>query len=127
MAFTGTPVLKKVTDTLFRLTGVSLAADASGTIGFSESGASPEVELVAPDWKPYQLDQPGQAAAGVVSLQDAVMVWLNPVTDVTAGVPISIVKTGTAHDDFAITIHNDNASEGQVSGGLEIYIAFGGH
>lgn len=125
MAFGGTAVLKKVTDKLFRLTGVTLAADASGTIGFSDKTSAAEVSLVAPDWQPYQHAEPGQAAAGVVSLQDAINVRTAPTTDVTAAVPISIVKTGTTHLDFVITLHNDTA--GTLSGVLEIYIEFGGH
>lgn len=114
MAFTGAAVVKKISDRLFRITGVSLAADASGTIGFSDKTVAPEVELEAPTWDPY----------GEVTLQDAVQVKMNPVTDVSAAVPISVVKTGTTHADFVITLHNDNAGGGAASADLEIYVEF---
>jgi hypothetical protein len=113
MAFTGVPVVQKVTDRCFRITGVSLAGDASGTIGFSDKTVLAEASIVAPDWQPYELD-------GVVSLQDMVRVDVNIVTDVTTPVPVSVVKTGTTHLDFAITLHNDTAAT--ASGNLEIYV-----
>ncbi len=117
MAFTGTAVIKQISDRLFRITGLSLAGDASGTIGFSDKTSAAEVSLPAPTWQPYK-----NAEHVAVSLQDAVWMTINPVTDVTAGVPISIVKTGTTHLDFVATLHNDTA--GTVSGGLEIYVEF---
>lgn len=113
MAFTGTPTVQKVTENCWRITGVSLAGDASGTIGFSDKTVAAEAEIVAPEWQPYSVD-------GVVSLQDMVQVLVNVVTDVTTPVPISVVKTGTTHADFAITLHNDTAAT--ASGGLEIYV-----
>ena len=116
MAFTGTPVINQISDRMFRVTGVSLAADASGTIGLVGKTSPAEVSLNAPSWAAYH------AAGGPVSLQSAVSVIVNPVTDVTAGVPISIVKTGVNHLDFLITVHNDTA--GTVSGLLEFYVEF---
>lgn len=113
MAFTGVPVVQKVTENTWRITGVSLAANASGVIGFSDKTVAPEAEIVAPDWQPYSID-------GIVSLQDMVQCWCVPVTDVTDAVPISIVKTGTTHADFAITLHNDTAAT--AGPGLEIYV-----
>ena len=41
-------------------------------------------------------------------------------TDVNVSVPISVVKTGTDHSDFVITLHNDTAAT--VSAGLEIIV-----
>lgn len=113
MAFTGAPVIQKVTDKCWRITGVSLAGDASGTIGFSDKTVPAEASIKAPTWQHYELD-------GVVSLIDQVIVLINPTTDVTAAVPISVVKTGTTHLDFAITLHNDTAAT--ASGVLEIYV-----
>ena len=114
MAFTGTPTVQKVTDTCWRITGgITLAGAASGTIGFSDKTVAAEASIVAPDWQPYELD-------GVVSLQDMVIVEVNVTTDVTAAVPISVVKSGTTHLDFAITLHNDTAAT--ASGELEIYV-----
>jgi hypothetical protein len=119
MAFTGAAVVKQVSDKLFRITGLSLAADASGTIGFSDKTVAAEVGLVAPEWKAYK-----NAKAQAVSLQDAVQVRFVPVTDVSAAVPVSVVKSGTDHGDFVITMHNDNAGGGAASAELEIYIEF---
>jgi hypothetical protein len=119
MAFTGAAVVEKVSDRKFRITGVSLAADASGTIGFDDKTVAAEVGLSAPEWQPYR-----NGEADLVSLQASVQVSITVTTDVSAAVPVSVVKTGTDHADFAITIHNDNAAEGQVSGSLEIYVEF---
>jgi hypothetical protein len=117
MAFTGQATIVKVSDRKFRITGLSLAGDASGTIGFSDKDVAPEVELDAPEWKPYR-----NGENALISLQDSVECRTQPVTDVTAAVPISVVKTGTDHGDFVITLHNDTAAT--VSAGLEIYVEF---
>ena len=120
MAFTGTPTATKISDKMWVITGVSLAGDASGTIGFSDKTSPAEVSIIAPTWQPYRI--PGGGTAGLVSLQQAVHVSYNIVTDVTTPVPISIVKTGTTHDDFVITLHNDTAAT--ASANLEIYVQF---
>jgi hypothetical protein len=116
MAFTGVAVVQNVTNRAVRITGLSLAGDASGTVGFADKTVAPEVSIgLLPDWQPVEYD-------GLVSLQDKVMVTMNVVTDVTAAVPISVVKTGTTHLDFLITFHNDSAAT--VSAAIEIYIEF---
>jgi hypothetical protein len=121
MAFTTPPVFEKVTDRLWRITDAFLAANATGTIGFSDKTAPAEVGLVAPDWQPYEYDGP-------ISLQDAVAVRVRstdaPFNFVT---PVSVVKTGSTHADFQIAIHNDNAPAGQVTPNLEIYVEWVGH
>lgn len=117
MAFTGTPVVTKISDKLFRVTGVTLAGDASGTIGFSDKTSAAEVSLNAPEWHPYR-----NSENAYVSLIQAVQCDVGFVTDVTAAVPISVVKTGTTHLDFVITVHNDTAAT--VSASLEMYIQF---
>ena len=113
MAFTGTPTVQKVTDKCWRITGVSLAGAAAGTIGFSDKTSAAEASIVAPDWQPYTDD-------GVVSLIDMVQVLVNVTTDVTTPVPISVAKTGTTHLTFVITLNNDTAAT--ASGSLEIYV-----
>lgn len=119
MAWTGSATVTQISDNKVRITGLSLAADASGTIGFADKTVAADVSIPKlPNWQPYK-------ANGVsVTLQDAVSVEIVPVTDVSAAVPISVVKSGTTHADFAITFHNDNAGGGQVSAGLEIYVSF---
>lgn len=120
MAFGGAPVIKQVTKTLWRLTGVTLAGAASGEIGFSDKTVPAEVEIVAPDWQPKQVD------GAIVSLQDAVKVTVEAADDdVVTAIPISVIKSGTTHLDFAITLHNDTAAT--LSPDLEIYIELAGH
>ncbi len=122
MAFTGVAVVKQVTDKLVRITGLSLEAAASGELGFSDKTVAPEVDIgLHPNW------QPSQVAGEIVSLQDAVAISYQLVTDITVPVGISIVKTGTTHLDFAITMHNDEAAEAQDSAELEIYVELIGH
>lgn len=118
MAFTGSATVVNVSDRLARITGVSLAADASGTIGLPGKTVAAEVTVGTPDWLPYSR---GSVAVG---LQDAVSVLINPVTDVTTPVPISVVKTGGAagQADFVITLHNDTAAT--ASANLEIYVEY---
>lgn len=117
MAFTGVPVVQKVTDNCYRITGVSLAAAAAGTIGFSDKTVPAEASIVAPNWQPYELD-------GLVSLIDCVKVSVNLASSVATPVPISVVKTGTTHANFAITMTNDGATPSAL---LEIYVELAGH
>lgn len=114
MAFTGTATVQNVSNRAVRITGVSLAGDASGTIGFSDKSVAADVSIgLLPDWQPTEYD-------GLVSLQDRIMITMNIVTDVTTPVPISVVKAGTTHADFVATLHNDTAAT--ASGTLEIYV-----
>ncbi len=116
MAFTGAPVVQDISNNIVRITGVSLAGDASGTVGFADKTVAPEVSIgLQPDWQPTEFK-------GAVSLIDKIKVSMNVVTDVTAAVPVSVVKAGTTHLDFLITFHNDSAAT--VSAELEIYIEF---
>ena len=119
MAFTGTAVVTPISQNAVRITGLSLAGAATGdAIVFSDRAVivAGSVEIPGTNWEPYEY------GGAVVSLQSAVRVTMNVVTDVTDAVPISVVKSGTTHDDFAITLHNDSAAT--VSAALEIYIEF---
>jgi hypothetical protein len=128
MAFTGVPVVKKISDNLFRITGVSLVADATGTIGFSDKTVPAEISLVAPNWTPYDSVGGPAAVVGEVSIQDFVQCWFVTTTDIgDIAVPISIVKTGTTHADFLIAMHNDVTAQGLGSALLEIWVERGGH
>lgn len=114
MAFTGTPVVTQISDAKVRITGVSLAAGASGTVGLN-GDATAEVEL--PDaFNPKVYDYNGTDVPLAASLQ----VWCVPVSDVANfAIPIRIVKAGTP---FQITFTNDEAAV--ASAELEIYIVF---
>lgn len=117
MAFTGVAVIQQISDKKFRITGLSLAGDASGTIGLAGKTVPAEVSLEAPEWGNYV-----NAKGDKVTLVAAVECRLNVTTDVTTPVPISVAKTGAGVDDFAITLHNDTAAT--ASGTLEIYVEF---
>lgn len=116
MAFTGTATVKLVSDNLVRITGLSLAGAAVGTISLAEA-AGADVECPAA-FKPRTYKSTG----GAVSLQDAVEVTLIPVTTITTLVPIMVVKTGTTLTNFVITLTNTTAAT--VSAVQEIWIRF---
>ena len=120
MAFTGSAVIQQISDRTVRVTGVSLAAGASGILGLF--GGTVVGAVALPDSfnpQPYVY----QPTANTVSLQESIRVTMNPVTDVSNfGIPIRVVKTGTTHTDFAITLTNDAAAV--ASGDLEIYVNF---
>lgn len=107
MAFTGTAVVTKITDTLVRITGLSLAGAAAGTIGIS--GSAGTVQLPdACEWGPQ----------GDVTLSEAMQVTIVPVDAVTTLIPISVTKT----DAGVITL--TNTSDDTNSAELEIYVRY---
>jgi hypothetical protein len=115
MAFTGTATVVLVADNLVRITGLSLAGAAAGTISLAE-GTGAGVELPAA-FKPRPYVSGDDSA---VSLIDSVEVSMNVVTAVTTLVPITVVKTGTTLATFLITFTNTTVAT--ASAGLEIYI-----
>lgn len=119
MAFTGAATIKKISDNLFRITGVSLGIGAAGTIALSQNAAASEVDITAPGWEKY--DSVG-LHGGTVSLAEAVSVTVNDI-DVagTTVEPVVIVKTGTVPTDFLITLTNRDAA---ATGTLEIYVRY---
>lgn len=118
MAFTGIAVIKKISDRKFRITGLSLAAGASGTIGLSTNVAA-EVALNAPGWDRYETSG---LQGGQVELDESVQV---DVIVAEAGLavvePVAVVKTGDGPADFLATLSNPDAA---ASGALEIYVSF---
>jgi hypothetical protein len=116
MAFTGTAVVKQVADNLVRITGLSLAGGAAGTIALHEATVTPGVRLPA-GFKPREYKN---AEAADVALQDSLEVSMNVVSDVTTLVPVKAVKTGTKPDDATITL--TNTTVGTASAQLEIYV-----
>ena len=123
MAFTGSAVIKQVSDGKFRVTGLSLAGGASGTISFEEGAGDVKIEPPG-GWGPYKSS--GEQG-GAVSLQDAVECRVIP-ADAAATAAVgsqrpAVVKTGTKASDFLITLTNRNTGE-VSSGGLEFYIEF---
>lgn len=116
MAFTGVAVVKQISDNLFRITGLSLAAAASGTIGIAAAGAA-EVDLPARGWDRYN-----NALGQQVELDESIQVT---VVKAEAGLAtteaVAVVKTGDGPADFLATLSNPDAA---ASGALEIYVRF---
>ena len=119
MAFTGTPIVKQISDRLVRITGLSLASNnVAGTIGLFGSTNTPGVEL------PESFKTLHYAFLGSnVPFQDAIEVTAQAAaTGVATAVPLAIVKTGTTVADFLATITNTHAS--QSTPNLEIMVRF---
>jgi len=117
MAFSGTPTVTQVSDTELRITGVSLAASAVGTIGLTgATGTPPDITLPATfRAAPYTY----QAVA--IGLQDEITVVINPVSaGPLTNLQPSVSKTGTAVTDFRISIENTNS--GSATQTLEIIV-----
>jgi hypothetical protein len=116
MAFIGTPVLDLVTPNLVRITGVSLAANASGTIGLAGAIGSPLPDiLLPPDFLPPSFQ------GRPVALADGIRVSIEPVSaGPFTNLPPSIVKAGTTPEDFTIGITNTKVDETTQT--LEIYV-----
>jgi hypothetical protein len=113
MAWTGVATVEKISDSVLRITGLSLAADASGTMGFLDETIAADVEWPAlPDW---------QRRTGL-GFADLIEARMTITTDVTAPVPVSVAKSGVDQTDFLLTFHNDTAADD--SGVLEIWIVF---
>ncbi len=125
MAFTGTPVVVQVSQRLARITGLSLASGAAGTISLEDNGAG-EVQLPAGEnWAPYGGDAPGD---GVVDLEEAVQVTYLYVADPGAAYGpsdrIAVVKSGGADETtFLITFTSFDTGEA-ASAEMEIYVRF---
>ncbi len=117
MAFTGTAVVKQVSDRQVRITGLSLGAGASGTIGLNgATGTTPGVTLPA-SFQPqvYDYGTSGVALADSISCSIAFVDTSGVVTT-----PLTVAKTGTAVTDFRITL----ATNGSATSPFEIYIRF---
>lgn len=118
MAFTGAATVKKISDRKFRITGLSLAAGASGDIGLAQN-ANADVALQAPGWDRYETSG---LQGGAVNLAEAIQVT---VVKAEAGLgtteACAIVKTGDGPTDFLATVSNPDAA---ASGALEIFVEY---
>lgn len=115
MAFTGSATIKKVSNNLYRITGLSLGIGANGTISLADGTGA--VKVTAPNWDAYK--EPG-AHGGTVNLNESVQVSVNEIDPAgTTTEPPATVKTGTVPADFLITITNRDAA---ATGALEIYL-----
>jgi hypothetical protein len=120
MAFTGTPVVKQISDRMVRITGVSLAAAAAGVIMLHGAVSPPAGAIILPEGfiaNTYEYSN----TSGVVTLQDCIDVQTKRAsTGASTTVPISTVKTGSTHADFQATLTNGDAED--VTSNLEIYV-----
>jgi hypothetical protein len=119
MAFTGTAVVKQVSDRIVRITGLSLASAAAGTIGLTgATGTAPGVTLPAS----FKTEHYTFGTVNV-PFADAIEVTAQPAAVGTAtAIPIAIVKTGTSLADFRATITNTHGSIATAN--LEIVVKF---
>lgn len=125
MAFTGVAVFQMITQNLVRITGLSLGAGASGTIGLARKTAAAEITIPAqfnPDV--YTIDG-GGGALDTVTLAESLAFEITPnqTGGITAAVPVNVAKTGTAPEDFQASLANPS---GGATQGLEIYVRFKG-
>lgn len=118
MAFTGTATIHQVSDKRIRITGLSLAGGANGTIGLNGNSGTPDVRLPA-TFQPEPYDYNGTT----VTLADSIKVDVDPVATTADFEQVAVAKTGTTDADFLITVSNGFAS---VTPGLEFYIEFHG-
>lgn len=118
MAFTGTAVVTQISDQVVRITGLSLASAAAGTIGLFPNGGTPGVRLPqAFKPTPYTYDE------AVVGLSDTIEVLVqNAATGVATAIPVAIVKSGTNALGFLATITNTHGS--LATPNLEIYVRY---
>lgn len=117
--FNGTPVIIQISSTELRVTGITLNANTSTTIGFSVAGgAHPAPDLRLPDTFPV----PATSFLGSpVPLEALVQVEINPNTvGPFTNLPPSIEKAGNTGEDFRIKITNTKTDE--TTQGLEIYL-----
>ncbi len=114
MAFTGTPVVTQLSDSICRVTGVSLAGAATGTIGIHGSGA--QVELPAA-FQPKTTVYNGAPVPLTASIDATAKV---AASGVTTEVPIEVTKSGSG--GFTTTFTNTTTAT--ASGTLEIYFKY---
>lgn len=116
MAFTGVAVIKMVSDRLVRITGLSIANGANGTIGLHEKTVAPDERLPAA-FQPRRYED----SSSPVALQDSIKVWFAYTDPGAVVMPVGVVKAGTTPEDFVATLSNAGAAD---SGELEIWVEF---
>ena len=117
MAFTGTANIQQVSDSIVRVSGLSLAAGASGTIGLAVFSGTPDVRLPA-GFQPTAYTYNGDS----ITLGDALDVTAQPNAASPAMVgPIAVVKSTAKPSSWFATLTNPTAS---ASATLEIYIKY---
>jgi hypothetical protein len=119
MAFTGTATVVQVSDRIVRITGLSLASAAVGTIGLTgHTGGAPGVTLPA-SFKTEHYAYLGVNVPFVSAIECTVQA---AATGVATAIPVAVVKSGTSLADFLISITNTHGS--LATPALEIMVKF---
>lgn len=114
MAFTGVAVIKQIADGEVRITGLSLAGGASGTISLNVGAG----DVKTPAGVQFQEYVANDATVGA---QDAIDVSVKPAdAGAPSSVGVSVVKTGDTAAAFLATLKNQNAASSTAN--LEIYV-----
>lgn len=114
MAFTGTATVTQISDSICRITGLSLANAATGTIALNGASGTPGVRLPeAFQPKPYTY------GGGNVALADQLVVDVFAAAASASYQVPAVIKSGTTEADFLITLNNAFAS---ATPALEIYV-----
>ncbi len=98
MAFGGVANIKKISDRKFRITGLLLDPQQTGTIGLSQN-ATADVRLEAPGWDRY--DSSG-LQGGLVELDESIEFSVFPPLDSV----ILTAKSGNGPTDFEMSFTN---------------------
>lgn len=119
MAFTGTATVKQISDSVVRITGVSLAAGASGVIALTgETGTPPDIVLPAS----FKTEHYAFLGANVPFADALDVTAKSAAIGVATAIPVAVVKTGTSLADFRATLTNTHGS--LATPNLEIYVKF---
>lgn len=119
MAFTGTAAITKVADNCYRITGLSLANAAAGTIALGEYAGAADVEIAGTGWNRYETSG---LHGGMVELDDSVDVQVKIAqADAAIVEDVAVTKAGNGPTDFIATVTNLGT---EATGALEIYVRF---
>lgn len=109
MAFTGTPTVQSLGTNVVRITGLSLAAAAAGTIGLN--GGAGQVSLPS--------NFPTGAANAALTLADVIEVRFQRGVGGTQASHIDVTKVASP---FLLTLTNPDGAN--ASGPLDIYVQY---
>jgi hypothetical protein len=122
MAFSGNPVVVKVSDALARITGITLGSGSTGTIGLPGSGADVELPMI---WAPYAGDDAGDNAVDLAEACEVSWTFVTAIpSSINPSMRIHVVKSdGDDPAAFLISLVSSDTLEAQ-SAELEIYVRF---
>jgi hypothetical protein len=118
MAFTGSATIVQISDRKIRITGLSLASLAVGTIVCSDVDVDiPGGAIRLPaSFQPTAYSRPD----GVVGCDSSIEISLVPDAAVATAIPVEISKTGTNSNEWVASVTNNHGS--LASPALEIWV-----